>query len=351
MTNGVLDLHELLKFQQKIVPELMSLLEKRYNILRTIYYNQPIGRRILSNTLQIGERVVRTEVEFLRNQSLIEVNLTGMTVTSEGEQIIDKLKDFIHEFRGLSDVEEKLKKTLMLKNIIVVPGDFADDITVLNELGRTAANYIRLLIEEKNIIAVTGGSTIKAIIDSMPKLNNVKDLLVLPARGGMGKDVEKQANTLTANLANKLNAAYKLLHIPENLRDEKLIHIMLSEKSIKEVIDSLYKADILIYGIGIASEMAARRGLSEEEITVLMENGAVGEAFGYYFNKNGEIIHSSPTIGFKKEDIQRIPSLIAVAGGKNKAQAIISTLVNNSHCTLITDEGAAMEMLNILTNK
>ena len=44
-------MQEILKLQMKIVPELVEVLEKRYNILRTIYYKQPIGRRILANDL------------------------------------------------------------------------------------------------------------------------------------------------------------------------------------------------------------------------------------------------------------------------------------------------------------
>ncbi|EHK2348916.1 sugar-binding transcriptional regulator, partial [Clostridium perfringens] len=33
---------EILKLQKIIVPEMVELLVKRYNIIRTIYYNQPI---------------------------------------------------------------------------------------------------------------------------------------------------------------------------------------------------------------------------------------------------------------------------------------------------------------------
>lgn len=344
-------MHDILKLQQKIVPELIVLLQKRYNILRTIYYNQPIGRRNLANCLQLGERAVRTEIEFLKNQNLIQVSMPGMTVTKDGEEIIDKLKDYIHESKGLSEIEQKIKELLSIKKVIIVPGDLESDSSVLDELGRTAGNYIKSKIREKNIIALTGGSTIKAVIDNMPKITNYKELLILPARGGMGKEVERQANILTAQLAKKLNGSYKLLHIPENLSDEKLIHKMLNEKSIKEVIELLHKANILIYGVGRADEMAIRRGLPQEEVNCLLKDGAVGEAFGYFFNQDGSIVYSSPSIGFKKEEIQRIPTLIAVAASKNKAQAIISTLINSKNSVLITDEGAAVEILNIISNK
>ena len=75
----------------KIGPELVEVLEKRYNILRTIYYKQPIGRRILANDLNLGERIVRTEINFLKVQGLIEVNTPGMTVTQSGEELVNKL--------------------------------------------------------------------------------------------------------------------------------------------------------------------------------------------------------------------------------------------------------------------
>ena len=339
-------MQDILKLQQKIVPELMDLLEKRYNILRAIYYNQPIGRRILANHLEMGERVVRTEINFLKKQSLINISTPGMTVTPEGEEVIDKLKDFIHEFRGLSEIEESLKQALKIKKVIIVPGDVEEDHTVMNELGRTAAQYIRKIIKDHTIVAVTGGTTIKEVIDNLPYIPYFKNTIVVPARGAMERKVETEANTLAASLANKLGATYKLLNVPENLSDLAFSTI-LNEKSVKNVIDILHSANVVIYGIGRADEMSTRRGLSQEETNIILKKGSVGEAFGYYFNKRGEVVHSTPSIGLKIEDIRKLENLIAVAGGKSKADAIASVQLNNEKNILITDEGTAMEILNI----
>ncbi|MDF2503710.1 MULTISPECIES: sugar-binding domain-containing protein [Clostridium] len=342
-------MQEILKLQQKIVPELMDLLEKRYNILRAIYYNQPVGRRILANHLEMGERVVRTEINFLKKQNLINISTPGMSVTVEGEEVIDKLKDFIHEFRGLSEIEESLRQILRIKKVIIVPGDVEEDHTVMNELGRTAAQYVRGIIKDNTVVAVTGGATVKEVIDNLPRIPYFKNTIVVPARGAMERKVETEANTLAASLANKLGANYRLLNVPENLSDLAFSTI-LNEKSIKNVIDILHKADVVIYGIGRADEMSARRGLSEEEINIILKKGSVGEAFGYYFNKKGEVVHSTPSIGLKIEDIRNLENLIAVAGGKSKADAIVSTQLNNKKNILITDESTAMEMLRIIND-
>ncbi|MEL7598062.1 MAG: sugar-binding transcriptional regulator, partial [Clostridiaceae bacterium] len=126
-----------LEVQKKVVPELLELLEKRYNILTTIYYNQPIGRRMLASYLGMGERIVRNEVSFLKNQNLIDVSSDGMTVTQEGKEILEKLKEFVHELKGLSDMEEFLRKHLDLKDVMVVPGNVDENELVLDEMGKS----------------------------------------------------------------------------------------------------------------------------------------------------------------------------------------------------------------------
>ncbi|CAB1262064.1 transcriptional regulator of gapA (CggR-fructose-1,6-bisphosphate) [Clostridiaceae bacterium BL-3] len=340
-------LEDILKFQQKIVPELIGLLKKRYDILRTIYYNQPVGRRVLANNLGIGERIVRAEINFLRAQGFIEINAPGMTVTVEGEEIINKLKDFIRELRGLSEIEKFIKDNLELKDIIIVPGDCDKDKTVVNEIGRTAANYFKSIVKDNDIIALTGGSTVKAVIDNITEASNLKNVLVVPARGGMGRNVETQANTLSAKLANKIAGTYKLLHVPDNLSDEA-VKTIIKEKDVKDIIKNIYNADILIYGIGRAYKMAKRRGMSEDKIGEIQLKGAVGEAFGYYFDKQGKIIYSTPSIGIKNERIGKIKTLIAVAGGSSKAEAMLAVERNNRNSILITDEGAARQIVKFI---
>lgn len=347
-------MQDTLKLQQKVVPEMVDLLEKRYKILRIIYYNQPIGRRILSNILEMGERIIRTEISFLKSRDLIEISTQGMIITENGEEIINKLKDFIHEIKGLSDLENYIKDKLNLKEVIVVPGNIDEDKTIISELGKMAEKYISGIIKENYIIALTGGSTIKEVVDNLPKITNLKNILVIPARGGMGGNVETQANTLAANFANKIGGRYKLLHVPDNL-SSSVLKFLINEKDIIEIKDNIENIDILVFGIGIADKMGKRRGLTLEKLNKLDKIGAVGEAFGYYFNGIGEIVYSTPTIGVNMENIKKINTAVAVAGGESKAQAILAIEMHNTKINknnvLITDEGAARKIVDIINIK
>lgn len=340
-------MQEILKLQKKIIPELVELLEKRYNILSTIYYNQPIGRRILANKLNLGERVVRTEINFFKEQGLIEIHTPGMTVTKDGEKIVNELKEFIHDIRGLSEVEEQVKSLLNIRKVIIVPGDIEKDPQIVKDLGKASAKYLKEVIKDNSIIALTGGSTIKEVVEAFPKVN-FSNVLVVPARGGMGRNVETQSNTLAASLAKKVNGTYKMLHIPENLSDD-ILETLLKKKNISEVVDCIRKADILLYGIGNAEHMAQKRGAEDSEIMKLIDLGAIGEAFGCYFNKKGQVVFRTAIVGLDINEARKIKTHIAVAGGKNKVSSIISTQLNNSNSILVTDEAAGKEIVRVLS--
>ena len=86
----------LLKIQQKLIPQVIELMERRYAILRQISLSEPIGRRTISNILDISERVVRSEIEFLKEQGLIDVAVSGMSITNEGIKLLD---EFIVELK------------------------------------------------------------------------------------------------------------------------------------------------------------------------------------------------------------------------------------------------------------
>lgn len=341
---------EYLEAQKKIVPEMFDLLERRYHILNEIYHNGPVGRRILAANLQIGERIIRSETGVLNQQGLIDVNVDGMTVNYEGKIVLEALKEIIHNIRGLSGVEEYLKKALKLKNVIVVPGDVDKSELVLEEMGKSAADFIQEVLKDNVIIALTGGTSIKKMVDNMKKVREYKDILVIPARGGMGRDVEIQSNTLVAKLAKSLSVDYRMLQLIDNADYTEMLSV-LNEESVIEVVEKIHKANILIYGIGEAKNMASKRRLKRELFDELNNKRAVGEAFGCYFNIHGEIVFSTPTIGIKSEDTKNIETRIAIAGGKSKAKAILAVQRYNSDNVLITDEGAAKEIINIIENE
>lgn len=337
-----------LHLQKKLIPDIFEVMQKRYNILRTIRTMQPVGRRSLSLKLNVTERTLRSEVEFLKDQNLILIASSGMTLTSEGDELLDKLQGVIRQLSGIDEMERLLREKLQLDEVIIVNGNSDDSPWVIDELGRAGAARMKSSLSGNNIIAVTGGSSMAAVANMLPKvseLSNVDDIVFVPARGGLGKGAKLQANTVCEQMAEKMHARYRVLYVPDNLSETAYLTLT-SEPSIREVLELLKSSNIVMHGIGDAETMASRRKISEEERKVLRDAKACGEAFGYYFDENGNIIQKVHTIGLQLKDLSGVEHVIAVAGGSSKAKAIKAYIkMAPQKPVLITDEGAATELL------
>ncbi|MEI1422997.1 gapA transcriptional regulator CggR [Bacillus cabrialesii] len=337
-------MNQLIQAQKKLLPDLLLVMQKRFEILQYIRLTEPIGRRSLSASLEISERVLRGEVQFLKEQNLVDIKTNGMTLTEEGYELLSVLEDTMKDVLGLTLLEKTLKERLNLKDAIIVSGDSDQSPWVKKEMGRAAVACMKKRFSGKNIVAVTGGTTIEAVADMMTPDSKNRGLLFVPARGGLGEDVKNQANTICAHMAEKASGTYRLLFVPGQLSQGAYSSII-EEPSVKEVLNTIKSASMLVHGIGEAKTMAERRNTPLEDLKKIDDNDAVTEAFGYYFNADGEVVHKVHSVGMQLDDIDAIPDIIAVAGGSSKAEAIEAYFKKPRNTVLVTDEGAAKKLL------
>ena len=338
---------DLLELQSRLAPDVLEIMQKRYRVLHHIYLMQPIGRRNLSQSLGWTERTLRAEVDFLKIQGLVDIESIGMRLTDEGYRLLQEVYPYIKKLFGLIELEQKLQEKLQIPRVIVVAGNVDEDELVRKEMGRAVANLMRQLVEENDTIAITGGSTVAEVANMIienPQLNSV---LFIPARGGVGENHEYQANTIVSQMAKKTSGKYQLFYVPDILSEETY-NSLIKESHIQESMAKIRSARILIHCIGNAKIMAEKRGVDQNTLDFLDKYQATGEAFGYYFAEDGKIVHKMNIIGLKLEDLDNIPNIIAIAGGRTKAKAILSVLKYNFNQTLVTDEGAAKEMLKLI---
>ncbi|OPJ56431.1 sugar-binding transcriptional regulator [Alkalithermobacter paradoxus] len=340
-------MRKLIEIQKKLVPEILEVTERRYSILKQISLNEPIGRRALANLLELSERTTRSEIEFLKNQGLIEVQVSGMTINQNGLDVLDDLKELMDEVMGISHLEEQIKQKLKIKKVIIVPGNSDDNKAVIKDIGKSTYKYLMSILKDNVIIGVTGGNTMFEFAQCLPEFKKEKNILVVPARGGLGREVEIQSNTIAATVGKKLCGSYRLLHVPDNVGKD-IMESLMSEPDINTTLEYIKNVNILIFGIGKSEDMAERRKMDLEGIRLINSRGAVGEAFGHYFNRNGEKVYETSTIGITVEDFKSIENAIGIAGGSKKAEAIIAISKVKKDLVLITDQGAANKILELI---
>ncbi|MFD2629112.1 sugar-binding transcriptional regulator [Oceanobacillus kapialis] len=335
---------DLIDLQKKLVPDLIDVMQQRYAVLHSVDMFQPIGRRSLADNTGLSERNARSEVDFLSRQGLIKVTSKGMYITKEGKVILEQLAEFMNEIKGLSVLEKQIKDKLNIEKVIVVPGNSDHFEWVKQEMGKACVSFLQSVIDSKDIIAVTGGTTMAAVANVMNPLDKTNNYLFVPARGGIGEKVENQANTIVAEMARKAGVNYRLLYAPDPL-SESAYQTIINEPSINETLQYIRGATVVLHGIGDAMTMAKRRKTPENVEEELLLRRAITEAFGYYFDAMGNVVYKVRTVGIQLEDLNTIDHVVTIAGGQSKGKAIASYFKQGKSNLLITDEAAAKEIL------
>ena len=331
---------------QQLVPELGEVMEQRYNLLKIIQNEAPVGRRYLASRLNSSERLIRGELDILRAQGLIVTSSLGVRLSAQGEKVLRVLQAMIREFHDLDYLESKLAEALGVRKMIIVPGDADTNVSGKRELAEATARYLKEVLKDGDILAVSGGSTLARVAESVSGQDLPRDVTVAPVRGGLGEDARIHANSIAVSLAESLRGRYRQLQAPEDVLPSNLEQIM-NEPRIREVIALGRRANVLIHGIGTAEEMARRRGFDDASLMELIAEGAVGEAFGCYFDARGKIIRNTSSVGLRLEDLEKIPQVIAVGGGRSKAWAVMAVLARGYCDVCITDEGVARRLMSI----
>ena len=338
----------MLSIIKKVLPDAYELLLRRYHILNVISQEGPIGRRLLSEKVQFTERSIRSEVEILKEAHLISTTKAGMLLTAEGLDTLNQLRELLEEENYLLELQNKLAKHLDIQSCSIVPGNFDKDYRILSKMAERTIEVINhLLGEGEQIIAVMGGTTLNEVANHMDaNLGYNRELLFVPARGGLGDDAMIEANVIAQRMAQQTGGQSHGLYAPEHVHS-RIYEELLKEPEIKKTLQIVESASLILYSIGTPIEMAKRRGLEEDTLKLLKEKEAVAEAFGEFINKKGEVIYKLSNIGLQSSSLKKIKHIVTVAGGKRKANAINAYLKTApSHTWLITDEAAANEILN-----
>lgn len=337
-------MNDVLEVYRRVAPELVNIVEERYSILSHVSHAQPVGRRMLAQLCNLSERTVRSHIELMKDNGLVDLTGQGVVLTRDGQQWLPKISKSLYELNRLNELEEAIREELGLDHVVIASTGEAT--AVLKQLGFAASSVIQEVLVPHQVLAVSGGSTMAAVAEQLSAKH--LESIVVPARGGVGERVEYQANVIASVIADRLDGSYKMLHLPDGLSEESLKMLVTMEPQIKEVNELIHKAGVLMFGIGEALKMASLRNTPEAVVHDLAQKGAVGEALGQYCDQEGQILYSVNNIGITLDQLSQVPHVFAVAGGRSKARAIIGVMRAVRKGTLIIDEAAAEGISQIL---
>jgi DNA-binding transcriptional regulator LsrR (DeoR family) len=256
-----------------------------------------------------------------------------------------------HKITGCLEVAGILRKEYGLVICEVVPSNDDSPDQVLRKIAVAGAQIMESYLSEPlpQVIALSTGRTMKAVIDELPALNRPQHRLVSLV-GAIAQDGSSNPYDVALRTAEKTSSKYFLLPSPF-IADSAEERKQWCRHRLYRVVETLAaQADVAFVGIGeigIGCPMHRDGFINEAVVNELMGAGAVGETLGWAFNRAGEPVYTS--IHERVTSIQlRRPGkkpVIAFAADKSKAEAVLGALRGRWINGLVTDETCARMIL------
>lgn len=252
-----------------------------------------------------------------------------------------------------ADLEADLRREFGLSEAIVVECSEDRDGAIMARIGEAAAHFLEATLQTGEIIGVSSWSeTILKMVDNIHPMKPGRAKYVVQTLGGMGDPtVQIHANQLTTRLARLTGAEARLLTTPGVAQSREAKLVLMGDPYVRETMDLFQRITLAIVGIGAMqpSNMLARSGnvFSSRELVEIAEAGGVGDISLRFFNSDGGFVKTpldDRVIGMSLEEHAQIERVIALAGGKSKADAIKSALKTGVIDVLITDKFTASNL-------
>jgi len=249
-------------------------------------------------------------------------------------------------------LEHALEEGFGLREAIVIPGRSESPTVTRRALGQAAAEYLDRVLKGGERVGVSWGATLRAVMDYVRP--RALSTVVVPLVGGLGQAApDVHANELARRLAEVHEGRVHLLHAPAVVANRAVREALLSDRRIRQVLDLARRVDVALVGIGalVPSSTLIESGyFSLAEMAALRRQGAAGDICTRVFAADGTPLGGSVDtriLAVSLDDLRRIPVVIAVAGGMEKAEAILGALRGGLVDVLVTDHLAARAVLRL----
>ncbi|MDR2676342.1 MAG: hypothetical protein LBC18_16130 [Opitutaceae bacterium] len=302
--------------------------DEQVRFVAKLYYIDHVSQPKVARLARVSQAKVSRLLAVARKRGIVRISV----------------EDYEPRNRGL---EQIVRDQFGLENAIVAKtaGHATGDVARAT-VGHIGAPLVSGLLPSSGTIAIAGGRTVKELADRLPGRDG-RHLVVVQAMGGIDSSIsEVDAMELGRSLVQRWGGRFLTLTTPAFVPDRAARDSFLRFPQIQAVWRRLDQADAALVGIGAMSDSAfVERGvLTPEDLDALRQSGAVGEICGRFLDHQGRECDTpwkDRVIGMDVSMLRKIPKVIAIAVGADKAQAVAAAARGGLIKTLVIDEAGA----------
>ncbi|WP_099828220.1 sugar-binding transcriptional regulator [Oceaniglobus indicus] len=297
--------------------------------------------------LHFLEGLKQSEIAKRLNLSTSKVN----RLIAQGRRLGMVKIEIESQFQQLVDLETALVSATSLSDAIVTPTVSGNPDTTLQQVGRAAASRLLATIRDGDIIAITGGKAISALVDNL-NADRPFDVTVVPLTGGVQGKYFTDVNHLATRLAERLGGRAMLMHAPLFAETRAQRDMLFQVASVREVFDLARRATVALVGIGSIEPSGSSyydlNPLPGKDRQHLMETGVVGEFLAHLIHEDGQVAAYATNaclVALAPGDPIRHAQVIGIAAGPEKVRPIDAVLNGGYISSLVIDEATATSVI------
>lgn len=304
---------------------------ERKTLIKIAYWYYKVGmtQEQIANKLHMSRQRVNKLVNSLIDDGIVSITINGL----ENEDVV---------------LESLIEQRFSLKQVIIADTE-QNDLPILSVLGKKAGEFLDDFVQDGDKIGVSWGVTLGETIQYMRPSHKTNCHVVQLVGGVNTSNYSIKPDEITRMLAMKLDCNYSILYAPATMSSE-LAKEMAKEDFYKETFERIKECNIAIMGIGELSEkstIVTEGYLSKEDHNRLVNAGYIGDICFNPFREDGgfgTIQLESRVTGVDLLILKKIPTVVAIAGGKWKADAVYGALNTGCIDILVIDSSIAGEL-------
>ncbi|MBO8162700.1 MAG: sugar-binding transcriptional regulator [Brevibacillus sp.] len=297
-----------------------------------LYYMKGLTQADIAKKIGVSRPIISKLLQRAKDLGIVEIIIKDETVS-------------------MVELEQQLEAAYGLDEAIVVPVPEGENGELVKQVvAKAAALHLAKLSRNVKRIGISWGTTLYHLVQEFPYTRH-SEIKVLPLVGGIGRHrIEIHSNQLAYELSKKLGGSCEFLYAPAIAETMELKQQLLESSEIQALLDEARRVDIAVVGVGTpyASTMVEMGYLKQAEIDELKRHEAIGDIGSRFINRDGEAIDiplNRRVIGIELSDLRRIPTVIGVASGIHKVEALRGVLKGRYFHKILVDERTARELI------
>ncbi|HVO39384.1 MAG TPA: sugar-binding domain-containing protein [Spirochaetia bacterium] len=310
----------------------MDDLELMVSVAR-MYYQRGLKQEEIAKRVKVSRASISLLLAEARRRGIVEITIRN------------PLQDH-------AELSRTLATEFGLQRCVVAPTSIRETDILIDLTASRAAEIFDDEAKSGDTVGIAWGRTCHAFMSRYEARGFLHGMQVIPMIGGSNRTMQRyQLNEMVRSFAEKMQATPSFIHAPALAASRDDYELYMGSASMQGVMEMWRKIDIAVVSVGappVSQEFDGSKVLAPRRSSVAPDALPIGDMCARYFDIRGRFVEDELTdriIGIPVESLRRIPKILCVVGGLEKAYSLLGALKTGLITILVTDETTATAVL------